>query len=875
MWLAAAVLGVAAAGLAWQRLADGALPRWGWTGTEQASWIAALIGGPLALVGTVAAVVGLRPARQAARPPGRAPVQVGRIPPPAAWLQDRRTRIDLAAAARTGRTAVLTQVLSGMGGVGKTQLAAQFARTLRSSGELDLLVWITADSPEAIIAGYAQAATALGQTPDNLPPEQAAGRLLGWLETTSQRWLVVLDNLDRPADATGWWPPNTPTGRTVATTRRRDATLTTDTRTLIPVDLFTPGEARDYLAHAIGDPTRLAEVDDLAADLGYLPVALAQAAAYLREQHLDCAAYRTLLAEHHPLAELLPAADALPDDHRRTVDATWSLSIQAADHATGGLARSVLALAALCDPNAIPAVLFTTPAVLDFLTSTVPDTTAVDAATVERVLQTLHRYTLATRDPATGYLRMHALVQRATRDQLTPAQLQAAARVGADALITIWPDIERDTALGQILRANTSALTGHAGDLLSTPDAHPVLYRAGRSLGEAGLVTQAAAAFEQLLTDCRRVLGDDHPDTLTTRNNLAYWRGQAGDPAGAATAFEQLLTDRRRVLGHDHPDTLTTRHNLARWRGEAGDPAGAATATEQLLTDRRRVLGDDHPDTLTTRHNLAYWRGQAGDPAGAATAFEQLLTDWRRVLGDDHPDTLNTRHSLASWRGEAGDPAGAATAFEQLLTDWRRVLGDDHPDTLNTRHSLASWRGEAGDPAGAATATEQLLTDRRRVLGDDHPDTLTTRGNLARWRGQAGDPAGAATAFEQLLADRRRVLGDDHPDTLTTRHNLARWRGEAVDRRRRSRHSLRRPHGVPRTAGAEDRAASGPPALIGKSAEPRAQDTPGASALLPARHRRAALCSTARIRHERIFGRNAITPTSTRTPPAPQRHPGR
>ncbi|MEU8004404.1 tetratricopeptide repeat protein [Catellatospora sp. NPDC049111] len=87
--------------------------------------------------------------------------------------------------------------------------------------------------------------------------------------------------------------------------------------------------------------------------------------------------------------------------------------------------------------------------------------------------------------------------------------------------------------------------------------------------------------------------------------------GQAGDAARAAGAYEQLLTDRLRVLGPDHPDTLVTRSNIAYWQGAAGDPAGAAEAFEQLLTDRLRVLGPDHPSTLTTRNNIAYWRGQA------------------------------------------------------------------------------------------------------------------------------------------------------------------------------------------------------------------------------------------------------------------------
>jgi hypothetical protein len=125
--------------------------------------------------------------------------------------------------------------------------------------------------------------------------------------------------------------------------------------------------------------------------------------------------------------------------------------------------------------------------------------------------------------------------------------------------------------------------------------------------------------WESWLPAFTNELGPDHPDTLTTRNTLARWRGEAGDPAGAATATEQLLTDRLRVLGPDHPDTLSTRHNLASWRGHAGDPAGAATATEQLLTDCLRVLGPDHPNTLTTRNNLARWRAVAGHPASATS----------------------------------------------------------------------------------------------------------------------------------------------------------------------------------------------------------------------------------------------------------------
>ena len=329
-----------------------------------------------------------------------------------------------------------------------------------------------------------------------------------------------------------------------------------------------------------------------------------------------------------------------------------------------------------------------------------------------------------------------------------------------------------------LLAARESALPRHGpGRAIHLPRLLTTRQQYAQLLAACYHYPQAVTQATTLVDEQRELHGPDHPDTLSTRGNLARWRGFAGDPAGAVTTFRDLLTDRLRILGPDHPDTLTTRGNLARWRGFAGDPAGAAAAAAGLLSDQLRVLGPDHPATLTTRENLAHWRGEAGDTTGAVAANQDLLTDRLRVLGPDHPDTLATRSNLAHWRGEAGDPVGAAAAAADLLSDQLRVLGPDHPDTLTTRSNLADMQGLAGDPAGAAAANQDLLTDQLRVLGPDHPDTLTTRSNLASWQGLAGDPAGAATAFRDLLADQLRVLGPDHPDTLTTRKIITHWRG--------------------------------------------------------------------------------------------------
>jgi hypothetical protein len=181
-----------------------------------------------------------------------------------------------------------------------------------------LRVPVTAGSRDAVVAAYAQAgAEVAGADPGD--PQQAAGRFLTWLETTSRRWLVVLAD---PADVRGLWPPASARGRVLVTTRRRDAVLSGAGRRLVEVGLFTPGEAVAYLTAnlaAHGQAGRADQVAGLAADLGFLPLALAQAAAYLADLGLDCETYRSRLADRrHKLPDLVPDDSGLPDDHRGT-----------------------------------------------------------------------------------------------------------------------------------------------------------------------------------------------------------------------------------------------------------------------------------------------------------------------------------------------------------------------------------------------------------------------------------------------------------------------------------------------------------------------------------------------------------------------------
>ncbi|MEV5105304.1 tetratricopeptide repeat protein [Streptomyces massasporeus] len=480
------------------------------------------------------------------------------------------------------------------------------------------------------MAAYAQAGVELCRAdPDD--PVQAARVFLAWLTSKFGqrpcRWLVVLDDLADPADLRGLWPPAGPHGRTLVTTRRRDAALTGGGRRLIKIGLFTKAEAVDYLTASLATHGRSEPADQLTAlalELGYLALALTQAAAYLIDSGESIAAYRALLADEQDTAVADLAPDVLPDEQAVSFAAAWSLSMTRADTLRrAGLARPMLHLAVLLDANGIPQDVLTGEVARAHLTAhrtnSSPGTTGEPAPVSHldavRALRALDRLSLIDHRPNTPYLaaRVHQVIQRTTRDTLTREQQNQYARTAASALTAVWPEIDRDTALAQALRANTEALTRCAEAALYQPHVHAALYRTGQSLGECGQVTAAINHFDHLATTARGSLGPDHPETLSARHKLAWWRGKAGDAAGAVTAFAELLPEMVRMLGPDHPDTLSARQDLALLRGEAGDAADAATALAELLPEMVRVLGPDNPHTLATRDSLTRWRGEAED----------------------------------------------------------------------------------------------------------------------------------------------------------------------------------------------------------------------------------------------------------------------
>ncbi|MEU4447738.1 tetratricopeptide repeat protein [Actinosynnema sp. NPDC050801] len=640
------------------------------------------------------------------------PVVVGQPPPLASAFQPREdVREQVLAARLRGEDVVLaqdeadrrgamgTRVLAGGGGVGKSQLAAWFAQEAVTAGT-DLVVWVNAAGPEQVITSYARAAARVGVPgADGANPDADAAALVDWLHTTDRTWLVVLDDVTDPAHLAGRWPPHRPGGWTLATTRLREAALTGSGRQRVDVDTFTPAESVRYLHDRLTDAGGGHLLDDHAADLaaalGHLPLALSHAAAYMLDEDEACGEYLArYTAGDQRLDDLMPAG-VDPDAYGRPVAVALLLALEAADtRPPAGLARPALALAAFCDPDGHPDAFWATEAVTDYLTAHMGNPITPEQA--RKALRTLHRYGLVTHTPGDGprAVRIHALTARAARETIT-TDSATTARTAADALLQLWPDNDYNaTDLLVALLANTTTLTTIAGDRLWRPGAHPLLNKAGISLLRAQLHDPAVTYWHHTIAQAQRILGEEHPETLSTRANLASAYRQVGRTSEAINLTAQVVADSVRLLGEDHQETLIAQTNLAVSYWYTGRTSEAIELLEHVVAHRTRLLGEDHPDVLITRVNLAssYW--QAGRTSEAIAIEEQVVADSVRLLGEDHPNTLTARGNLAVSYWQVGRMSEAIALTERLVADSVRLLGDRHPSTLAATKVLKTWRAE-------------------------------------------------------------------------------------------------------------------------------------------------------------------------------------
>jgi hypothetical protein len=656
-------------------------------------------------------------------------------------------------------------VLHGMGGVGKTTVAVEYAH--RHLAGMEIAWQFPAEDPAVLASEFARFASLLGVS-TFLDGRDPVGAVHAALAARATPWLLIFDNAPDATALARFLPP-AGKGTILITSQNPHWPLGQG----IEVPLLSADAATAFLVSRIG-PADLEPTAALADELGGLPLALEQAAAYVLASGSTPATYLELFRRHR--ASLL--ARASPHGYGKTIATTWSLAFTKLDR-DAPQAAALLRLLACCAPEPVPVGMLLRPLasganqlpadLAHVLAPLLEDELAAHDAIAE-----LRQFSLIS-FPAPGRVLVHRLVQAATMDRIPADQVNSWRQAAAALIEAALPSDPRAASAWPAF----AVLLPHARAVLGADSAG--LARAGNYLGWSGDYSAAREQLAALFPAQEQTLGADHPVTLTTRHDLACWTGQTGNPASARDQLAASLPDALRALGPEHTTTLLIRHDLAYWTGRAGDAAAARDQFAALLPVRERLLGSEHPDTLTSRSSLASWIGQAADPS--AVARDQLIAqpDTRQALGsglssDDAP------HGNVVWVGQTAGPAAAARdQLVVLLPIRERILGPTHPTTLLTRHELARWTGESGDPAAAREQLTTLLPLREQVLGRDHPDTLVTRSHLARWTGLAGHPAAARDQLTALLPLREQVLGPKHPDTLATRHNLAHWTGQAGD----------------------------------------------------------------------------------------------
>jgi tetratricopeptide (TPR) repeat protein len=654
------------------------------------------------------------------------------------------------------------------GGTGRAQLAAHLARTWRREHPNGLLVWLTAGSRDSVLSGYAQAAAVRSGATPTSAAESAAARFVGWLAETSEPWLVVLDRLSEPADLDGLWPGG-PAGRVVVTAAADDAVPGVPDPLFIPVGMYSSHEALTYLmARLSADPDQRLGAMDLVEDLGCDPLALAQASGAIANSGVTCRDYRDMFArQREQIAESVGAEPAVKA-------VTWTLSLECADEISpGGAPQSCLALAALLGCRGIPETVFTTQPVAEFIAGSTGG--PADAGRVRSALLALERTGLLSIDPgdAAGLVRVHPAVGGAVMSAMPRPMRDRAAKAAADALLQVWPDNAERSAHVCALRACAASLERAAADVLWAEGSHDVLFRAGRSLDDAGLTGPAVRHWRSVADASERLLGPAHPDTVVAVTRQAAAAMAAGLGDDAVVIYQRALDAQTARLGPDHPRTAAARADLVTALIAAGQPGEAIIILEAALAagEGSGVPGD--MDVLALQDSLVVAYQAAGRDNDAVRLAGRTLAERERSQGTDHAETMRTRRRLARACLAAGRANDGVAHGRRALADAERVLGPGHPDTVDALSVLASAYHAARRPKDAIPLYERALGNRERVLGPDDPETIGLRGNLASACHSAGRMATALGLYERTRADCQRVLGADHPDTLAARANLA------------------------------------------------------------------------------------------------------
>ncbi|TLS40346.1 tetratricopeptide repeat protein [Streptomyces montanus] len=707
---------------------------------------------------------------------------------------------------REGTTTVLPEAIHGMGGVGKTQLAIEYA--YRHQSEYDIVWWIPAERPGQIGQALVELAGRLGlETSTEANIAGPAVREALREGRPFSRWLLIFDNADNPEQVRHYFPTGG-NGTILVTSRNRRWGLVGGS---LEVDVFTREESKELLRRS-GPPLQDDEADQLAEALGDLPLALEQAAAWRAETGMPASEYLRLFENKR--TELLEVAP--PPDYQLPVAAAWNVSL---DHLETR-SPAALRLLQLCShfaPDPISRSIFSGLG----NSSIFPELDAAlnDPMKLARAIREVNRYSLARIDHRTNSIEMHRLVQLVLNNRMT-AEEQARMRHGAHTLLAAadpkspanpgsWSRyaelyghviasdaIKSDQPWVRQLVMNIANYLYYWGDHEVSLDFSEQAWDSWRTVfGEedqqtllmgqwlcfmylvVGRFDDAARLVAQLREIYVRTAPADGEDTredaLDAMNLEAAVRRAEGRFATGAELDEIAYERARRAFGEDDPTTLNTAHNLGVSLRLAGEFRRALELDQHTLALKLRLFGRDDQRTLITENSVAIDVRETGDYVGARALQEAALEAHRDVFGRGNPATTGVMRQLSEACRKAGDHARSLELATEAYGKFTRRYGDAHPQSLSAALALSVALRQNGDLQAARARGVNACKDYRQVFDPNHPHVLASDINLAVTLRLLGQPEEAHRLDETALASLTERLGTAHPTTLNCAINLA------------------------------------------------------------------------------------------------------
>ena len=623
---------------------------------------------------------------------------------------------------RTQKTAVF-----GLGGVGKTQIALELAhRTREKYGDCSFL-WVPATNVESFQQAYLNIGQQLGIP--GLEEERADVKKLvqQYLsQNKAGQWLLIFDNAD---DVDMWvgstssranlidYLPRSSQGSIVFTTRSRKIAVDLAHQNIVEISEMDEETATQMLAKSLAYPRLLKNHQDtaeLVEQLTFLPLAIAQAAAYINKNGIAFADYLSLLKDQEESAVEILSEDfedeARYQDVKNPVATTWLISFNQIRH-HDPLAAEYLSIMSCIDPKDIPQSL---------LPPAKSRKAEVDA------IGTLDAYSFVSRQSAGQSLNLHRLVHLATRNWLTKEDSLARWEAKAIArLEEVFPNNSHaNRGIWRAYLPHAQYILGSTLRVGDTSQGLGLCEKFGLCLLSEGRYNEAKTPLLQAMEGREKALGKEHPSTLTSVSNLALVLQYQGKYEAAEEMNRRALEGREKALGKEHPSTLTSVSNLAGVLQYQGKYEAAEEINRRALEGYEKALGKEHPDTLTSVSNLACVLQYQGKYEAAEGMNRRALEEREKALGKEHPDTLTSVSNLACVLQYQGKYEATEGMNRRALEGREKALGKEHPDALSSVYCLAFLLHQQQQYKAASVLYQRAGSGYKRALGLEHPTTI-------------------------------------------------------------------------------------------------------------------------------------------------------